>query len=315
MQPPVTCAVRGLRSGAGGGRERRAAGGRGRLSARAAPVRVASGSLAGCVEVIIVRGPGGPSPYFVAWSEAAVDGWHSVEDLTRLAFSGAQVVMANEAHSGLARCVRTRKAGMRMIRAAHEAGVRRLAMEALPQPAGGLLAPIRQMPEADAGYLAQPDMCGLIATALELGWALWAYEAAIPADADPAELVSLEFTNRRELEQAHNLCQILAKDPARPLLVWSGNSHAAKQANGEWVPMGHHFAALSGTNAFVIDQTVTVDFTGRGRPWIDELLADLDQMLASFGGTAGVLRDQAPPPLNCWCGVDAVVVSTDNTLI
>lgn len=78
--------------------------------------------------------------------------------------------------------------------------------------------------------------------------------------------------------------------------------------------MGHRFTELSATEPFVIDQTVTVDFTGRSRPWIDELLAGLGQMLASFGGTAGVLRDQAPPPLNSWPGVDAVVVSTDNML-
>ncbi len=244
-----------------------------------------------------------------------MDGWLSVEELIRLAISRAQVVMANEAHSGRARCVRTRETGIRMVRAAHEAGVRRLAMEALPHPAGGLLGPVREIPVTAGGYLAQPDMRSLITTALDLGWTLWAYEAVIPADADPAELLGLEFTNRREQEQARNLCQILAEDPARPLLVWSGNSHAAKEANGEWVPMRHHFMALSGTDPFVIDQTVTVDFTGQPRPWVDELLAGLGHMLATFGGTAGILRDQAPPPLDCWCGVDAVVVSTDNTLI
>jgi hypothetical protein len=43
--------------------------------------------------------------------------------------------------------------------------------------------------------------------------------------------------------------------PAQPLLVWSGNSHAAKAATGQWVPMGYHFTALSGTDPFVIDQT------------------------------------------------------------
>jgi hypothetical protein len=245
---------------------------------------------------------------------AAVDGWLSVEELTRLAFFRAQVVMANEAHSGLARCVRTREVGARMVRAAHEAGVRRLAMEALPHPAEGMLGPVREMPVAAGGYLAQPDMRNLMAAALELGWTLWAYEVVIPADADPAELLSMEFTNRRELEQAHNLCRIVAEAPARPLLVWCGNSHAAKEASGEWVPMGHHFTELSGTDPFVIDQTVTVDFTGRPRPWVDDLLAGLGPVLASFGGTAGVLREQAPPPWDSRCGVDAVVVSTDNTL-
>jgi hypothetical protein len=244
----------------------------------------------------------------------AVDGWHSVEELTRWAFSRAQVVMANEAHSGLARCIRTREVGARMVRAAHEAGVRRLAMEALPHPAAGLLGPIHEIPVTAGGYLGQPDMRALIATALELGWTLWAYEAAIPADADPAELIGLEFTNRREREQAQNLCRILASDPARPLLVWSGNSHAVKEANGEWIPMGHHFTELSDASAFVIDQTTTVDFPARFSPWVDELLTSLGEVLATFGGTAGALRDQAPPPLNCWSGVDAVIVSTDNAL-
>jgi hypothetical protein len=50
----------------------------------------------------------------------------------QMGFAQAPVVMANEAHSGLARCVRTREVGVRMIGAAHQAGVRRLAMEALP---------------------------------------------------------------------------------------------------------------------------------------------------------------------------------------
>jgi len=56
-----------------------------------------------------------------------VDGWQPVEELTRWGFAQAPVVMANEAHSGLRRCVRTRQVGARMVRAAHEAGVRRLA--------------------------------------------------------------------------------------------------------------------------------------------------------------------------------------------
>jgi hypothetical protein len=60
----------------------------------------------------------------------AVEGWCSVEDLVRWAFAHAPVVMANEAHSGLARCVRTREVGVRMIQAAHEAGI--LRDQALP---------------------------------------------------------------------------------------------------------------------------------------------------------------------------------------
>lgn len=245
-----------------------------------------------------------------------MEGWRPVAELTRWGFAHAQVVMANEAHDGLRRCVRTREVGIRMIRAAHQAGVRRLAMEALPWPAEGDPGPIRLIPPGHGGYLAQPEMRRLISTALELGWTLWAYDAVIhvTADADPAELLSLEFTNWREREQAQNLCHLLAAAPAEPLLVWSGNSHASKQAAGEWIPMGCHFAALAGTGAFVIDQNVSVEWHGQSRAWLPGLLATLGPDLAAWGGAAGILRAQAPPPLDHRTGVDAVVVSTDNAL-
>jgi hypothetical protein len=245
-----------------------------------------------------------------------VDGWCSVEELVQWGFGHAPVVMANEAHNGLARCIRTRETGVRMVRAAHEAGVRRLAMEALPWPARDVPGPIRAVPPANDGYLAQPDMRALIATALELGWSLWAYEVVFErtADTDPAKLMSMEFTNWREREQAANLCQLMTADPTEPLLVWCGNSHASKRKGDVWIPMGWHFRALSGTDPFVIDQTVTVSFHGQPRQWVQALLAEVGETLAAHDGTAGILRDQAPTPLNGWSGVDAVVVSTENTL-
>jgi hypothetical protein len=78
--------------------------------------------------------------------------------------------------------------------------------------------------------------------------------------------------------------------------------------------MGWHFRAMSGTDPFVIDQTVTVAFDNRSQRWVQELLAAVGQTLAAHGGTAGILRDHAPAPLNTWPDVDAVIVSTDNTL-
>ena len=249
--------------------------------------------------------------------EAVVEGWCSVEELVRWGFAHAPVVMANEAHSGWARCIRTRDVGVRMIRSAHEAGVRRLAMEALPWPAGDVPGPILDIPPADGGYLAQPDMRRLIAAALELGWSLWAYEAVfeMTADTDPAKFRTMEFTNWREREQAANLCRLTAAAPAEPLLVWCGNSHASKEKTSDWSPMGWHFRAMSGTDPFVIDQIVTVDFGDGLRPWVPALLAELSETLAAHGGTAGILREQAPAPLDCYDRVDAVVVSTENTLI
>jgi hypothetical protein len=82
----------------------------------------------------------------------------------------------------------------------------------------------------------------------------------------------------------------------------------------EWPAEGWHFRAMSGIDPFVIDQTVTVDFSSRRQPWVRELLAPLGETLAAYGGNAGILRDQAPPPLDGWTGIDAVVVSADNEL-
>ncbi len=81
------------------------------------------------------------------------------------------------------------------------------------------------------------------------------------------------------------------------------------------MPMGYHFAVMSGIQQFVIDQTVTIDFTGDGpQRWVHELLTGLTSTLAAHGGTAGILHDQAPPSLQSWPGVDAFVVSAENKL-
>jgi len=146
--------------------------------------------------------------------------------------------------------------------------------------------------------LAQPDMRRLIATALELGWSLWAYEAVfeMTADTDPAKFLTTEFTNWREREQAANLCQLTVASPAEPLLVWCGNGHAYKEVVEDWVPMGWQFRTLSGTDPFVIDQTPTVAFEERHQPWVPGLLAALSETIAAHGGAAGILRDQAAVP-------------------
>jgi hypothetical protein len=78
--------------------------------------------------------------------------------------------------------------------------------------------------------------------------------------------------------------------------------------------MGWHFRAQSGAGAFVIDQTVSVVFGVGSPPCPPELLAELGHTLAAHGGTAGILRDQAPPPLDGLSGVNALIVSTDNLL-
>ena len=155
-----------------------------------------------------------------------------------------------------------------MIQAAHKAGVRRLAMEALPHRRGEPQGPILAIPPDREGYLTQPDMQRLIGAALDLGWTLWAYEAVIEVtpDTDQEHLHSMEFTNWREREQAANLGRLLDAAPGEPLLVWCGHSHASKVEHEEWVPMGWHFRDMSGVDPFVIDQDVTVDFGREPQP-------------------------------------------------
>jgi len=79
-------------------------------------------------------------------------------------------------------------------------------------------------------------------------------------------------------------------------------------------PDGYHFRELSGIEHFVIDQNVSVDWPDRHQPWLPDLLGRLDGTVRRFGGTAGILRAEAPEPWDARTGVDAVIASTDNRL-
>jgi len=245
-----------------------------------------------------------------------MDRWMSVEDLVEHGFGRSMVVMANEAHDGMRRCVRTREVGVRIVHAAHEVGVRRLAMEALPWPAKDVAGPIRKLPDPGGGYLAQPEMQTLISTALGLGWTLWAYEMRMEFDpsTDPQELLTMSFTNRREREQATNIVDLLRRSPGEPLLVWCGNGHACKEPIGDWTPMGWHVRQSIDVDPFVIDQTVTVQWQGDHEPGVRSALEAMSDVLARFGGAAGILADQAPDPWKARTRVDALVIAGSNDM-
>jgi hypothetical protein len=213
--------------------------------------------------------------------------------------------MANEFHSGLARCVRTREIGRRLLPVAHDCGVRHLAMEALPH--GGFVEAAnreRRLPPF-GGYLAQPEMQALVGDALDLGWTLIAYETTdARSPFRPDGSVDRSLVNAREEDQARNLAAAL---PTTPLLVWCGNGHLNKEPVGDWLPMGHLFRELSGIETFALDQTVTISDP---HGLTVELCADLEPL----GGTAGVLTEDLPEPF-CACPVDALVFSLENELV
>ena len=228
----------------------------------------------------------------------------------------------NEAHSGLARCVRTRELGRELLPVAHACGVRHLAMEALSEPVAERANACRELEHRHFdGYLGQPEMRHLIGAALGLGWTLHAYEADFtksPAGDGPEDTAAV---NWREDQQARNLGAVVAGLPASEgVLGWCGNGHLNRQAltaslDGgivAWTPMGSLVGGYCGSEPFSVDQVISVAFEGRELEW----LAPFRDILAGHGGTAGFLAGDAPEEL-AWIsgGAEAFVLSLDNALV
>jgi hypothetical protein len=207
------------------------------------------------------------------------------EELLSIGFSRSRVVMMNEAHSRMKRCIRTREIGRRILPIAHEVGVRHMAMEALYGP-----------------YLTQPELQALIDDAEGLGWRLIPYEVS-----------QLMSSNEREEGQARNLASALAQlPPETPILVWCGIGHLWKEPpREEWIPMACRFWEMTGIEPFSIDQTVTVEFDPDTTSAWHRLGLKEARRLEALGGTAGFLIADSPLPR---AGVDAVLLSTENAL-
>lgn len=246
--------------------------------------------------------------------------WRTPEELLEIGLTRSRVVMMNEAHDGLKRCIRTRQIGQRVLPTAHKAGVRHLAMEALSSFFVEEANRTRQLPEVGVGmgYLHQPDLRDLIGAALNLGWTLIPYE--INFQTYPSDYpLSMEYINLREEEQAKKLIRGLeALPPDAPLLVWCGNAHPTKTVIGDWIPMGYQFKQLTGIDPFVIDQTSTVKFpqrSGEQQQKIEQFLRQFASELVKKGGTAGFLQEETPPSFfQSAEGADAFLVSFLNDL-
>lgn len=241
--------------------------------------------------------------------------WQRPADIVGEAFERVDVVMMNEGHDGLARCARTRRVGRSVLPAAHAHGCRYLAMEALPNPAGGF-ALSRELPTPSFGHLAQPEMVDFVTAALELGWTLVAYEATFDMErVRTGRPETIDDVNDRERQQAAHLVAAKAALGAdAKMLVWCGNGHGLKRAVQDWMPMGVWFGELAGREAFSIDQLATVSFDAGHRPQVP-MTADLEATLSSFGGTAGYTVDDVPAGYPVPDGYDALLLSTDNAMV
>lgn len=232
------------------------------------------------------------------------------QEIVDHAFQNAQVVMMNEAHSGLKRNKRTRIIGQLVLPRAHSHGVRYLAMEALDSAFANEANLTRKVPKRESGYLSQPEMRELIRTALDLGWELIPYEADFSKE--PKFSSSADEINWREKEQAKNLSIVLNKlNPGTKLFVWCGNSHHSKNPgisvpdNNKFYPMGYQFWQITGIEPFVIDQLLTVDMAETGdntrfQRWIKYE----KQLRENFYGTLGFLTKNK----------EAKIISIHNTL-
>jgi hypothetical protein len=264
--------------------------------------------------------------------------WRSPEEIVEIAFRRSSVVMMNEAHDGDKRCIRTRQIGKRILPVAHQAGVRHLSMEALRPNFAEQCNSTRRVPDEKMGYLSQPEMREFIQTALDLSWTLIPYEAdsfkwlvaqyginvsnshdtkAIldSLQQHQSDLISMEYTNWREEQQARNLNEALQSLPVdTPMLVWCGNDHHSKKVVQDWTPMGNHFQKLSGINHFVIDQIRTVRFDTSGSEFGSELIEQFAEDLVRYGGMAGFLVEEAPSIFGDNHIADAYLLSIHNEL-
>jgi len=239
--------------------------------------------------------------------------WHTPEELVAIGFDRSRAVMMNEAHAGFLRSIRTREVGRRALFAAHDAGVRHLAMEALSGRVARHANATRQLPSVEHGYLSQPEMRALIEAALELGWTLIQYEVETrpPSSLEPN---STHAVNWREEQQARNLIgalEDLAGDA--PLFVWCGNDHLAKRGLDDFRPMCFRFAELSGIVPFAVNQIRSVEFPGQA-PHAGLWVTAYADVLARLGGAAGFLAEDAPAGWGFPESADAFVIATDNQL-
>ena len=239
----------------------------------------------------------------------------TVEDLVEVGFARSRVVMVNEAHSGLKRCMRTRHVGRLILPRAHAAGVRHIAMEAFRPGFAEEANQTRRVPQQTGGYLAQAEMRALIRTALDLGWTLVPYEADLSKSPSFEDPMSMEASNWRDCEQAKNLAKALGTlGPDARLLVWCGNAHLEKKPLGDLNPMAGQFWRISGIEPFSIDQTFTIAPEGpadaRAQPWVEEFG---EQLKTIPGGTMGFLREDWKQGTHR-AGVDALVISLHNTV-
>lgn len=259
------------------------------------------------------------------------------DQLIKIGFKQSNVVMMNEAHNHMLRCIRTRLVGRDVLLSAHEVGVRFLAMEALSIP-DMLMNQTRTIESSQNEIFVQIEMKEMVQTALNLGWTLITYDAdtrdylltkglASGYETYASEeweriVCTNDFWKWRELSAAQTLAaKFMALPENAQMLVWVGWQHHSRNAilmfdEDKQLTMGHYYEQIVGQRYFSIDQTTTI---------LDDPLLEIwrgyaqkhSKILSALGGTAGFLRENLPAELQELANLhlhDAYLLSIENNL-
>lgn len=263
--------------------------------------------------------------------------WMTANQIIRIGFDQSNVVMMNEAHNHMLRCIRTRLVGRDVLLSAHEAGVRYLAMEALSR-SDMLMNQTRTAASSRNEIFSQIEMKEMVQTALNLGWELITYDAdtrdyllAKSLDPDyknyhPEEWERIVCTNDfwkwREVTAAQALAdQAMALPEGAKMFVWVGWQHHSRKPvlmfdEDKQHTMGHYYEEIAGQRYFSIDQTTTIFDDPLLEPW-RAYAQNHTEILSASGGTAGFLRANLPSELQQLANLhlhDAYLLSIENDM-
>jgi len=188
--------------------------------------------------------------------------WQAPDKILRKAAENHSVILISEAHH----VPETRAFGRAVLPLLKKLGYEYFAMETLkhPVPADAVKVHMSTGPKTAAGYyFMEPQMAGLVRTALKLGFKLIAYEDE-------------GVGNDREKEQAKNIYERLLRDkPDAKLVVWAGYGHVYKRKWENQKMMGAWLWEMTGREPYSLYQVFdTLDPYMTGKYFYKPLVLD-----------------------------------------
>lgn len=182
-----------------------------------------------------------------------------------------QVIIINEAHHE----ARHRVFTTALLKGLYHNGYRLLGLEALADT----LINKRKFPVVESGfYIQEPQMANLIAEALQIGFTVFGYEASEGKNG-----------KEREIEQAKNIAQVMAKNPGAKVLIHCGFDHVIEgtPGNKNWEKaMAGRLKEYTNIDPLTIDQ---VSYSPKGdakynSPYISLTQRDMPLIMVAADG-------------------------------